>query len=133
MTMTALERWVERMRQVLDLVDEQLEEKYGDQYPLHPARPVHGTTGSRSQDGLFHLGAAFTQGYTSKLGRGYVLEVRIATLSRVNPQFRKQIEDEAIASLREELPRHFPDQSLRVEEEDGTYKIIGDLGFGKKS
>ena len=66
-------------------------------------------------------------GYGSKRGPGYVVEVRMVTLTRV-PQFiRDQIEQDAAERLREELPKEFPDKELRVERDGSVYKIHGDL------
>ena len=34
--------WERRLNDVLNRIDVELEQKYGDRYPLHPARPRHG-------------------------------------------------------------------------------------------
>mgnify|MGYP000405700278 CR=1 FL=1 len=46
-----VEEWESRLKRVFDRVDDYLEEKYGNRYPLHPARPARGATSSKSQDG----------------------------------------------------------------------------------
>jgi len=124
-----VEQWESRLKRVFDRVDDALEEKYGRKYPLHPARPARGTTASRAHDGLFNIGASFSAGYGSKRGAGYVVEVRMVTLTRVPQYIRDQIEEEAVQLLREQLPREFPDRQLKVERDGAVYKIHGDLRF----
>ncbi|MCK5006297.1 MAG: hypothetical protein KAR73_02850 [Spirochaetales bacterium] len=122
-----IEEWESKLKRVFDRVDDHLEEKYGRKYPLHPARPTRGTTSSKAHDGLFNLGASFSAGYGSKRGPGYVVEVRMVTLTRVPQYLRNQIEEEAVERLREELPREFPDRELKIERDGQVYKIHGDL------
>ena len=122
-----IEEWESKLKRVFDRVDDYLEEKYGRKYPLHPARPARGTTSSKAHDGLFDLGASFTAGYGSKRGPGYVVEVRMVTLTRVPHYIRSRIEDEVVERLREELPKEFPDRELQVERDGQVYKIHGDL------
>lgn len=114
---------------MFDRVDDYLEEEYGRRYPLHPARPARGKTSSKAHDGLFNIGASFSAGYGSKRGPGYVVQVRMVTLTRVPQYIRDQIEEEAVERLRQELPREFPDRELRVERDGPVYKIYGDLRF----
>jgi len=122
-----VEEWESRLKRVFDRVDDYLEEKYGHKYPLHPARPARGATSSKAHDGLFNIGASFSAGYGSKRGAGYVVEVRMVTLTRVPQYIRDQIEEEAVERLREELPKQFPDRELKVERDGPVYKIAGDL------
>ena len=122
-----IEEWESKLKRGFDRVDDYLEEKYGRKYPLHPARPARGTTSSKAHDGLFDLGASFTAGYGSKRGPGYVLEVRMVTLTRVPHYIRSRIEDEVVERLREELPKEFPDRGLQVERDGQVFKIHGDL------
>ena len=124
-----VEAWESRLKRVFDRIDDYLEEKYGSKYPLHPARPVRGATASKAHDGLFNIGASFSAGYGSSRGPGYVLEVRMVTLTRVPRYVRDQLEEEAAERLREELPKEFPDRELRVERDGPVYKISGDLRF----
>ena len=81
-------RWEEKLKRVFDHIDDRLESKYGDKYPLHPARPKQGTTANKEEDGLFNVGAAFSAGFGSKRGRGYVVQVRMSTLSGVPAHVR---------------------------------------------
>ena len=121
------EQWESRLRRVFDRIDDYLEDRYGDRYPLHPSRPLRGATASRSQDGLFNVGASFSAGYGSQLGPGYVVEVRLVTLSSVPWHVRERIEEEVAALLRRELPRAFPDRHIRVDRDGAVYKVYGDL------
>ena len=123
------EEWETRLRQVFDEIDDYLEHKYGRKLPLHPARPARGATSSKSQDGLFNLGASFTPGFGSEHGPGYAVEVRMVTLSRVPLYLRNAIEQEVVERLRQELPKHFPGRDLAVERDGPVYKIYGDLGL----
>ena len=124
-------KWERRLKDVFDRIDAGLEEEYRDLYDLHPSRPPHGSTSSRAHDGLFNVGAAFSAGYGSKHGRGYVVEVRMSTLEKVPPKVRKQIEDQVAERLRAGLEQAFPGRTLHVDRDGSTYKIHGDLSLGK--
>lgn len=123
-----VQAWELRLKEVFDRIDEDLEREYGADYPLHPARASHGTTASREHDGLFDVGAAFSAGFGSSHGAGYVVEVRLVTLSRVPADIRERIEEQVAARLRKALPLAFPGRALRVERDGPRYKIVGDLG-----
>ncbi len=124
------EAWEQRLRAVFDRIDAELEARYGDRYPLHPARPEHGTTANPAHSGLFRLGGAFTAGFGSAHGPGYVVQVGMATLSHVPPEVQKQMEEQVVSRLREELPRAFPGRALHVSRDGHTFKIHGDLSLG---
>ena len=124
------EEWEERLKAVFDRIDDHLEDRYGHLYPLHPARPSHGRTSNREEDGLFNVGAAFSAGFGSQHGPGYVIEVRMSTLSRISAELREKIENEVAERLREDLPKAFPGRELRVERDGPVYKIFGDLSLG---
>ncbi|WP_455383497.1 hypothetical protein [Salinispira pacifica] len=119
-----------RLKELFDSVDEELENRFGSLYPLHPARPPRGTTANREQDGLFNIGASFSAGYGSELGRGYVIEVRMVTLSHIPQHVRREITEEAVRMVRERLTDYFPDRELDVSREDNLFKIHGDLRLG---
>ena len=119
------------LRRLFDSIDERLERKYGGDYDLHPARPRHGETSSRAHDGLFNLGASFTPGYGSDIGRGYVVQVEMVTLDRVPPDVREAIEDEVADLVNERLPYYFPHRRLSVSRDRNVYKIHGDLRLGE--
>jgi hypothetical protein len=124
-------RWERKLKEVFDRIDGALEAEYRDRYDLHPARPPHGTTASRAHDGLFNIGAAFTAGYGSEHGRGYVVEVRMATLDRVPAAVRERIEEEVARRLETALAEAFPGRVLHVDRDGSVYKIHGDLSLGR--
>jgi hypothetical protein len=123
--------WEQKLKAVFDRINDELEERYGSRYPLHPARPPHGATSSRDQDGLFDLGAVFSAGFGSAHGPGYVVEVRLATLSAVPREVKTAMEEEVVRRLRAELPRAFPGRRLQVERDGSVFKIIGDLSLDR--
>jgi hypothetical protein len=125
------EAWEARLRAVFARIDAELEREFGSRLPLHPVRPRHGTTSQPEGDGLFDLGASFSAGFGSAHGAGYVVDVRIATLKRVPAAFRHEIEERAIARLREDLPVAFPGRRIEVVRDGGAWKIVGDLGLGR--
>ena len=125
------ERWEAQLRAVLARIDRELEAEYRGRFPLHPARPAHGATANPESDGLFSMGAAFTAGFGSEAGPGYIVEIRLATLTSVPAAVRARIEERAIARLREELPRAFPEAGLTVIRDGPVWKIVGDLRLGR--
>jgi hypothetical protein len=124
-----LSRWEARLKEIFDRIDVELEQEYGAKYPLHPARSPHGTTSNREQDGLFNVGAAYSAGFGSEHGAGYVVEVRMSTLSDVEEQEREEIEQKVAGKLEQRLPEAFPGREIRVERDGELYKIVGDLSF----
>lgn len=122
-------RWEEKLKQVFDRIDDHLEERYGADYPLHPARAKRGAAANREDDGLFNIGAAFSAGFGSEHGRGYVVEVRMSTLSDIPEKVRNTFEIEVADLLEKELPAVFPDRHLKVVRDGPVFKIIGDLGL----
>ena len=122
--------WEEQLKQVFDSIDHQLEEEYGARYSLHPSRKQRGSTSNPEADGLFNIGAVFTPGFGSQHGPGYVVEVQMATLSRVADEVREEIEERVVALLREGLKTAFPGRTLDVSRDGGVYKIHGDLKLG---
>jgi hypothetical protein len=124
--------WEKKLKRIFDRIDDHLEEKYGKVYPLHPARAKKGATSNKEQDGLFNVGASYSLGVGSKHGAGYVIEVRLATLSSVSEDIRHQIEEEVVQMLKKELPRSFPKRVLHVERDRNVYKIYGDLSLGER-
>jgi len=121
--------WERRLKAVFDQIDRELESRYGNKFLLHPARAALGSTADPSADGLFDLGAAFTAGFGSKLGRGYVVQIRLATLQDLPANLVQAIEREVLDRLKEALPRAFPGRTLRVERDGHAYKIVGDLSL----
>ncbi|MEM5947931.1 hypothetical protein WKV44_05195 [Spirochaetia bacterium 38H-sp] len=118
-----------RLKAVFDRIDTELEDRYGRLFPRHPSRPARGETCDSSQDGLFGVGASFSAGFGSDFGRGYVLELRIATLSHVDGDLREKIVSEAVERLQALLVQEFPERKLKVVKDGEVYKIVGDLSL----
>lgn len=119
------------LKRLFDSVDDQLEEKYGGAYVLHPSRPARGQTSNKAHDGLFNVGASFTAGFGSRYGRGYVVQVDMVTLDKVPPDVREKIEQEAADLVNEKLPYYFPGRRLEVVRDRNVFKIHGDLRLGQ--
>ena len=123
--------WEEKLKEIFDQIDDWFEERYGHVYPLHPARAERNATSNKEDDGLFNIGAAYTAGFGSKHGPGYVVDVKLATLEKVPEDVRAQVERKVVEFLREELPRAFPKKNLKIEKDGPIYKIYGDLSLGQ--
>ena len=118
------------IKRMFDEIDHILEERYRGRFPLHPARPQHGTTANPAADGLFNIGASFSPGYGSSYGRGYVIDVHLATLANVPDQLHHQIEREVVTLIRQKLPEYLPDRELTVHQDGNLFKIVGDFTLG---
>lgn len=127
-----LDNFEDTLRKLFDEVDDYLEETYGGEYPLHPSRPKRGRTSSKSQDGLFNVGASFSAGYHSDYGRGYVIDVDMVTLSNVSAEREEEILEDAVNKVRELLDVYFPDRELEVRRDRRLFKIVGDLSLGNR-
>ena len=125
-----LSQWDRQLKALFDEVDDFLEEKYGSLYRLHPNRAPRGRTANKESDGLFNIGADFTAGYGSSLGRGYVIDVDMVTLEDVPDHIREEINEEVVRQVELRLPRFFPDRDLRVSRDGNVYKIHGDFSLG---
>lgn len=123
-------QWERRLKAVFDGIDEALEARYGSRYALRPGRPAHGKTANREHDGLFNVGAAFSAGYGSEHGRGYVVEVRMSTAASLPSEARRSMYKEVARLLEERLPKAFPGRDLQVVRDGNAWKIVGDLGLG---
>jgi hypothetical protein len=119
-----------RLENLLNEVDEELEEKYADYFPLHPNRPQRGTTKSPDMDGLFEIAPDFTPGFGSEQGRGYLISCRVATLEKVPPDWFEAFLREVAERVREKLPLSFPERTLSIVRDGNRYKIIGDFSLG---
>ncbi len=122
--------WEHTLKSMFDDIDDCLEDKYGNLYPLHPNRTIRGGTSNKESDGLFNVGCAFSAGYGSRLGRGYVIEVHMSTLSEIPVEIKKIIEKETAELVRAKLKTFFPNRELNVEKDGNIYKIFGDLSLG---
>jgi len=120
-----------RMKMLFDEVDGYLEERYGELYAPHPARPERGETSNPEADGLFNIGASFTPGYGSESGRGYLIDVAMATLDKVDDETRLAIRKAAADRIKELLPVYFPERKLIVNRDGNHFKIQGDFSLGE--
>ncbi len=127
-----LDQFETRLKELFDEVNDYLEDKYGDRYPLHPSRARRGFTSNKESNGLFNVGAAFSAGYGSEHGRGYVIDIDIVTLSSVPDEVEDEIEEEAVDCVRRKLLSYFPDRKLEVKRDRHTFKIFGDLSLGRR-
>ncbi len=122
-------QWEETLKGVFDTLDHELEAEYGTRYTLHPSRPAHGTTTNPEADGLFNVGAAFSAGFGSKYGPGYVVEIILSTLTNVPDEVRDEIKVKVLQGLEKRLSLAFPGKELHVSEENGVIRIHGDLSL----
>jgi hypothetical protein len=121
----------DRMKKLFDEVDNYIEDIYGGRYKLHPVRPARGKTSNPETDGLFNIGANFTPGFGSELGRGYLIDVAMSTLEKVDEDVRREIYEAAAQKVRELLPVHFPERELTVRRDRNHFKIQGDFSLGE--
>jgi hypothetical protein len=126
-----LVKFEERLKKLFDDVDHYIEDIYGEEYSIHPARPERGNTANPQADGLFNIGADFTAGYGSDRGRGYLIDVTMVTLERVAEDIRREIYTAAAEKVAELLPLHFPERRLEVVQDGNHFKILGDFSLGK--
>ena len=120
----------ERMKKLFDEVDHFIEDLYGGMYALHPVRPARGETSNPEADGLFNIGANFTPGFGSEFGRGYIIDVSMSTLEKVDKAVRLEIYETTAAKVKELLPIHFPERELIVRRDGNHFKIQGDFSLG---
>lgn len=119
------------LKRVFDRIDRELESRHGQRFILHPARPSDGMTGNPQMDGLFNIGAAFSAGYGSTHGPGYIVDVRMVTVEHVPPAVQEEWEAEVVELLRRWLPAEFPGRSLHIDRDGHVFKIHGDLHLGR--
>lgn len=122
-------KWELRLKDVFDEIDRELEHEYSGKFDLHPARSRRGTTSNPEMDGLFNVGASYSAGFGSKFGPGYVVDIRLSTLSRVPKQLKMELRDRVQALLNEKLPIAFPGKKLHVDQERRHLRIHGDLSL----
>ena len=125
-----LVEWEKTLGRIFDAVDTYLEDTYGHLYDLRPNRAKRGETASSSQDGLFNVGVKFSPGFGSKYGRGYVIDIDMATMETVPDDIRRKINLDVVRIVRRELPKHFTGRNLKVRRDGNTFKIYGDLSIG---
>jgi len=123
--------WDNRMKEMFDRIDSILENRYSGSWKLRRNRPERGTTANPEADGLFNVGVFFTPGYGSTIGRGYLVEIVLASDEAVPRAKREEIELFVRDLLVEFLPIYFPDRKLSVDRDGSMYKIHGELGLGR--
>lgn len=111
-------------------LDNYLEDCYEGVFNRHPNRPHRGSGANPSFDGTFSTTAAFTLGYGSEHGRGYLINIDVRTLDRVSPDLMEEIKNRAFVFTQSKLPVVFPDRKLELVRDDGLLKIIGDFSLG---
>ncbi len=112
-------------------LDNHLEDLYGDHYSIHPNRMKRGQGSNPSFDGLFSTSLAFTLGYGSKYGRGYVVDIDIRTLDRVSQYDTVKIKAEAFSFIRDNLKEVIPEHELDIVQDGDLMKIVGDFSLGE--
>ncbi|MBP7262619.1 MAG: hypothetical protein KBB32_00450 [Spirochaetia bacterium] len=122
--------WDRSVKALFDELDAVLESRYAGRWKLRRNRPARGKTSNPEADGLFNVGVFFTPGYGSRLGRGYLVEIIVATEETVSQDDRLELEDFVKAELERLLPRHFPGRALSVDRDGTMLKIHGDLSLG---
>ncbi len=123
-----LRQWEKRLKSVLDQLDVLFEDKYGDYFALHPVRKPEGTTANKAHDGLFNITAKFTLGHGSVHGEGYGIELRLVTLEKVDPEFYKKLQLEALEFLAAGVEKEFGGK-LDASLDGNNIKIHGDLSL----
>lgn len=119
------------MKKMFDQIDDLMEERYAGHWRLHPNRLKRGEAANKEADGLFNIGAAFSPGFGTKLGRGYVIDVRVSTLERIPFGLKKKLTREAVSHVRELLPKFFPDRKIEAQKDGAVYKLVGDFSLGE--
>ncbi len=117
------------LKRLFDRIDDELEDRWGSRYRLHPARPARGSAANKEHDGLFNVGASFSAGFGSDYGKGYVVEVRMVTLQSVPDDVEEEIESYVAQRIEQLVPEFFRARELRVVRENHAFKIVGDLSL----
>ncbi|MBC8183324.1 hypothetical protein H8E88_19685 [candidate division KSB1 bacterium] len=124
-------KWDKKLKKVMNDLDDFLEENYGDEFKLHPVRQKRGETSNKAQDGLFNIVANFSLGIGTEFGRGYVVDIHLSTLDKIQEERTNEIKNKALKRLKEKLPVFFPGKNLYVDLDKNLIKIHGDLSLGE--
>jgi len=111
-------------------LDNYLEDTYEGVFGRHPNRPERGSGANPSFDGVFCTTAAFTLGYGSDYGRGYLINIDVRTLERVSQDQMEEIKNRAFVFTQSKLPVIFPSRRLEIVRDGNLLKIIGDFSLG---
>ncbi|MDO4528069.1 MAG: hypothetical protein Q4C03_04725 [bacterium] len=125
----ALENFDTTLINLLHEVDLLLEEKYGNRFKRHPARPAQGTTANPQYDGLFTMNANFSAGIGSTFGPGYTLSFRLSTFDPIPEDIKKDCETIMVNHLQKRLAEVFPQRKLNLDKDQHGWKIHGDLSL----
>lgn len=118
------------MKLMFDEIDDIMEDRYHENWILHPNRQKRGECANKEADGLFNVGVSFSPGYGTTYGRGYVIDISISTLEHIPFNIKSQLYSEVATLITERLPRFFPERKLEVVKDGAVYKIIGDFSLG---
>ena len=121
----------DRMSLLCQELDNHLEDVFGTRYTIHPNRLKRGQGSNPIYDGLFSTSMAFTLGYGSKYGRGYVMNVEIRTLDRVSQYDMADIKADAFSFVRQNLKTYIPEHELDIVQDGPVMKVIGDFNLGE--
>lgn len=128
----AVEAFDSKLSALLAEVDALLEDRFGKDLTLHPARPPRGATANPQYDGLFTIEAKFSAGIGSHFGPGYSLDLRAATTQPVSEAQQAAWEALMVEHLRKRLPEVFPDRELKVDRDALSWKLHGDLSITRE-
>ena len=120
-----------KMSELCQALDNYLEDIYGEHYKLHPNRLKRGKGSNPSFDGLFSTSLAFTLGYGSRYGRGYVVNVEIRTLDKVSQYEQASIRGTAFSFISQNLKKYLPEHDLQIVQDGNVMKVIGDFSLGE--
>lgn len=119
-----------KLSQLCAALDNRLEDRFGYLFAIHPNRPKRGEAAYPGFDGLFSTSVAFTLGIGSKYGRGYLINISIRTLEKVDSNTMNDVENEALVFVNSHLSSFFPDRGLSFVRDGRVLKIIGDFSLG---
>ncbi len=111
-------------------LDDYLEDTYEGVFGRHPNRPERGSGANPAFDGVFCTTAAFTLGYGSDYGRGYLINIDVRTLQTVSADQIEEIKNRAFVFTQSKLPVIFPERKLEIVRDCNLLKIIGDFSLG---
>ena len=124
---SSLQHLEDQFSVMIQALDNALEDNFGTEYKLHPNRPKRGVGANPSYDGLFATTVAFTLGYGSTYGRGYIVNVDFRTLECISSEKKKEILDFTFCFLCDKISFFVPNRQLSVVHDGKLIKIVGDF------